>query len=61
MDTYIGVIYYSDGCKEETGRFSGPMADRTCERHTADLFARRQRERAAYRSKPTRFEVKKIN
>lgn len=61
MDTYKGFIYYSSGRREETGGFSGPMADRSCEKYTAELFARRQRESAAYRDKPTRFEVKKVS
>ena len=61
MESYIGVIYYSDGTREETGRFNGVSSDKSCERHTADLFARRQKERIAYHSKPTRFEVKKVN
>ena len=35
---YYGVIYFKDGMKVETGSFSGPGAESSCERHVAMQF-----------------------
>ena len=38
MEVYYGVIYFKNGTKRETGGFSGPGAEQSCERHTAMQF-----------------------
>ena len=59
MDYYYGVIYYKDGRKEETGTFSGPGAEASCERQTAMLFENRARTAINDYFKPSRYEVRK--
>ena len=58
MESYYGVIYYKDGRKEETGNFSGPGADRSCERETARRFEMKTKLAVSDYFKPTRYEVK---
>lgn len=58
---YYGVIYFKDGMKVETGSFSGPGAESSCERHVAMQFE--QYKQTADRANdtyhvPTRYEVK---
>ena len=59
MEYYYGVIYYKNGAKEETGTFSGPGAEMSCERHTATLFENRSKTAINDYFKPSRYEVKK--
>ena len=59
MDTYYGVIYFKDGTKRETGGFSGPGAEQSCERHTRQQFDQYMRQSINPRFEPSRYEVRK--
>lgn len=59
MEIYYGVIYFRDGHKEETGGFSGPGAEQSCERETFFRFEQAQRRAINDHFLPSRYEVKK--
>ena len=61
MDRYVGIIYWSDGSKQEVSHWSGANADVQCERETYGFFQERSKHFANYSIKPTRYEVKKVN
>ena len=59
MESYYGVIYFKDGRRVETGKFTGgPGAAQICERQTAMQFEQYMRTAVSDHFKPTRYEVK---
>lgn len=50
---------FRDGHKQETGGFSGPGAEQSCERHTAMKFEAAMKRAVSPFFEPTRYEVKK--
>lgn len=59
MESYYGVIYFRNGTKRETGLFSGPGAEQSCERHTAQQFDQYMKQAIAKAFEPTRYEVRR--
>ena len=58
-EVYYGVIYTRNGNRVETGSFSGPGAEISCERHTQMRFEQMEKQAISDFFKPTRYEVKK--
>ncbi len=59
METYYGVIFFKDGRKVETGGFSGPGAEQSCERHTRQQFDQYMRHAVSPFFEPSRYEVRR--
>lgn len=59
METYYGVIYFKDGHKRETGGFTGPCAEQSCERVTSLQFEQYKKSAINPLFEPSRYEVKK--
>jgi len=58
METYYGVIYFKDGHTVETGGFSGPGAEKSCERHTYMMFEQYMKTAISPFFEPSRYIVK---
>ena len=59
MDSYIGVIYFRNGTKQEVHPRNGTRAEQECEMATAREFEVLKRRAISPNFEPTRYEVKK--